>query len=415
MLNTKSNALAGGVAIADGAAVRLQRQVRWMTYLMFFVFAMTTDAVGVIIPEAMAQYQLTLFQASAFHYVPMVAIGVAGLLLGRLADKLGRKTLILAGLALYAVACYAFIAGDSAVFFILLMGLCGLAIGMFKTAALALIGDISPDSLSHTRTMNKVEGFFALGAIAGPALVTLMIAASIHWKQLYLIAGLLCTILVVMAARLPYPPYQASDTQVSFRQSMQLLKDRYAVGFSLAIALYVACEVAIFVWLPTLLADYQGRFQLLALHAITLFFVLRAAGRFLAGFILQRFCWSSVMAVFTLAIFACFALSMLGGKAVALWLMPLSGLFMSMIYPTLNSKGISCFARQQHGAVAGLILAFTALSAALAPALMALIGDMAGDVSAGFYLATFFAALLAGAMAYNWLAQPAKHRLTQYQ
>ncbi len=415
MLNTKSNAIAGGVAIADGAAVRLQRQVRWMTYLMFFVFAMTTDAVGVIIPEAMAQYQLTLFPASAFHYVPMVAIGVAGLLLGRLADKLGRKTLILAGLALYAAACYAFIAGDSAVFFILLMGLCGLAIGMFKTAALALIGDISPDSLSHTRTMNKVEGFFALGAIAGPALVTLMIAASIHWKQLYLIAGLLCTVLVVMAARLPYPPYQASDTQVSFRQSMQLLKDRYAVGFSLAIALYVACEVAIFVWLPTLLADYQGRFQFLALHAITLFFVLRAAGRFLAGFILQRFCWSSVMAVFTLAIFACFALSMLGGKAVALWLMPLSGLFMSMIYPTLNSKGISCFARQQHGAVAGLILAFTALSAALAPALMALIGDMVGDVSAGFYLATFFAALLAATMGYNWLAQPAKQRLTQYR
>jgi fucose permease len=95
--------------------------------------------------------------------------------------------------------------------------------------------------------------------------------------------------------------------------------------------------------------------------------------------------------------------------------MPLSGLFMSMIYPTLNSKGISCFARHQHGAVAGLILAFTALSAALAPALMALIGDMVGDVSAAFYLATIFAALLAAAMTYNWLAQPAKDRLAHNQ
>ena len=415
MLTTKNNGQAVGAAMTTDPAARLQRQVRWMTYLMFFVFAMTTDAVGVIIPEVMAQYQLTLFQASAFHYVPMVAIGIAGLLLGRLADKLGRKTLIIAGLALYAVACYAFMAGDSALFFILLMGLCGLAIGMFKTAALALIGDISDDSLSHTRTMNKVEGFFALGAIAGPALVTLMIAASIHWKQLYLVAGLLCTVLVIMAARLPYPPYQASSSQVSFRQSLALLKDRYALGFSLAIALYVGCEVAIFVWLPTLLAGYDGRFGYLALHAITVFFILRAAGRFLAGIILQRFCWSSVMALFTLAIFACFALSMLGGKAVALWLMPLSGLFMSMIYPTLNSKGISCFARQQHGAVAGLILAFTALSAALAPALMAIIGDIAGDVSAGFYLATAFAALLAAAMVYNWLAQPAKQRLARNQ
>ena len=119
------------------------------------------------------------------------------------------------------------------------------------------------------------------------------------------------------------------------------------------------------------------------------------------------------MVLFTAAIFFCFLCSMLGGKDTALWLMPLSGLFMSMIYPTLNSKGISCFPRQQHGAVAGLILAFTALSAALAPALMAIIGDMAANVSAGFYLATGFSALLAAAMLYNWLAQPAKQRLAQ--
>lgn len=413
MLNSKTNDPVSGSVAVGVSSQTIQRQVRWMTYLMFFVFAMTTDAVGVIIPEVMKEYQLSMFQASAFHYVPMVAIGLAGLLLGRLADKLGRKKLIIAGLCLYSASCYAFIAGDSALFFILLMGLCGLAIGIFKTAALALIGDISNDNLSHTRTMNKVEGFFALGAIAGPALVTLMIAASIHWKQLYLLAGLLCTVLVIIAARMPYPPYQASAEQVSLRESMKLLKDRYAMGFSLAIALYVSCEVAIFVWLPTLLADYNGRWGLLALHSITIFFILRALGRFLASAILHRFCWSSVMAVFTVLIFFCFALSMLGGREVAVWLMPLSGLFMSMIYPTLNSKGISCFPRQQHGAVAGLILAFTALAAAVAPALMALLGDFANDVVAGFYLATVFAALLAALMVYNWLAQPARQRLEQ--
>ena len=119
------------------------------------------------------------------------------------------------------------------------------------------------------------------------------------------------------------------------------------------------------------------------------------------------------MAVFTLCIFVCFVASLLGGREVAVWLMPLSGLFMSMIYPTLNSKGISCFSRQQHGAVAGLILAFTALAAAVAPALMAIIGDLAKDVAAGFYLATLFSAMLAIAMVYNWLKQPAKAKLEQ--
>jgi fucose permease len=405
----------------------LVRQVTWMTCLMFFAFAMTTDAVGVIIPQVIAEYNLSLTQASAFHFVPMVAIGFAGLFLGRMADTIGRKPMIISGLSLYALACYAFAIGEQFWFFLLLLALSGIAIGIFKTAALALIGDISPSNEQHTKTMNKVEGFFGLGAIVGPALVTLFIAWQWDWTQLYLLAGLLCTLLIILAARVQYPAFSpkaavvttlqtASDAPASRWQQMKaLLGCRYALGFSLLIACYVSTEVALFVWLPTLLAGYNGDFAWLAAHAITIFFVLRTLGRFLAEWILNRFHWSSVMAVFCTAIFVCYAVSMWFGQAVALWLMPLSGLFMSMIYPTLNSKGISCFPRQQHGAVAGLILAFTAFAAALAPTLMALLGDAFGDVKYGFYLATALAGILALAMLANWWWQPAQTRLAAMQ
>ena len=154
-------------------------QVKWMTCLMFFVFAMTTDAVGVIIPQVVAQFQLSLTEAAAFHYVPMLFIGLSGLFLGRYADKFGRKKVILAGLALYAIACVAFIFGESFIFYLLLLGVSGLSIGLFKTGALALVGDVSPDADSHTRLMNRVEGFFGLGAIFGPALVGLLIAGAV--------------------------------------------------------------------------------------------------------------------------------------------------------------------------------------------------------------------------------------------
>jgi len=385
-------------------------QVKWMTCLMFFVFAMTTDAVGVIIPQVVAQFQLSLTEAAAFHYVPMLFIGLSGLFLGRYADKFGRKKVILAGLALYAVACVAFIFGESFIFYLLLLGVSGLSIGLFKTGALALVGDVSPDADSHTRLMNRVEGFFGLGAIFGPALVGLLIAASINWTQLYLLAGLICAVLLIMASRLDYPAYQPQQ-HTSVWQSLALVKDKHALGFSLAIACYVATEVAIFVWLPTLLQSYDGNFTVLAAHAITVFFILRTAGRFLAEWLLLRFNWTALLAWFGSAIFICFALSMYFGVAAALWLMPLSGLFMSMMYPTLNSKGISCFPRQQHGAAAGLILAFTALAAALGPLLMGLVGDAMGDVRYGFYLATGFALLLMLGLWWNHFVQPAARRL----
>ena len=47
---------------------------------------------------------------------------------------------------------------------------------------------------------------------------------------------------------------------------------------------------------------------------------------------------------------------MIGGIDAAVFLLPHSGLFVSVMYPTMNSKGISCFPKSQHGAVAGVIL-----------------------------------------------------------
>ena len=67
---------------------------------------------------------------------------------------------------------------------------------------------------------------------------------------------------------------------------------------------------------------------------------------------------------------------------------------MSVIYPTVNSKGISCVPKSDHGAAAGVILFYTCLSAVLAPLAIGAISDAMGGPIYGFMLATGFAALL---------------------
>ncbi len=386
-------------------------RIKLLTYMMFFVFAMTSDAVGVIIPQLISNYQLSLTQASAFHYIPMVFIAFSGLFLGYLADKWGRKATIIIGLFIFSLACFLFSVGSSFLYFLTLLALIGMAIGLFKTGALALIGDISMSSKEHTSTMNKVEGFFGIGAMVGPAIVSYLLVSGVSWKYLYICAGLLCVILCIVAMRTTYPiTKQTSVGHISLRNSLKVMKDPYAMGFSLAIALYVATEVAIYVWMPTLLADYQGSLVWLATYSLTIFFALRAGGRFIGVWMLKHFSWQSVMLWFSLAVFLCYLATAIFGISVAVVLLPLSGLFMSMIYPTLNSKGISCFSADKHGAVAGVILFFTAVSAAISPLLMGVISDLFGHVSYGFYLATFFAALLALGAIYNLIADPIQHK-----
>ena len=96
-----------------------------------------------------------------------------------------------------------------------------------------------------------------------------------------------------------------------------------------------------------------------------------------------------------------------------MYLLPLSGLFMSVIYPTINSKGISCLPKAEHGAGAGVILFFTCASAVLAPLAIGAVSDAFGRIEYGFWLAAGLAALLFIGALLNWLLNPTRARLQQ--
>lgn len=389
--------------------------IKWLTYLMFMMFAMTTDAVGEIIKEVMKQFNLSMTAAGLLHYGPMMAIAIGGIALGFLSDKIGRKKTIILGLSLFAINSFLFVIGNDFYFFLSLLMISGLAIGIFKTGALALIGDITLSTREHTSTMNMVEGFFGVGAIIGTFLISFLLNQGINWKFLYIIAAIISIILIALALMVKYPTSKKADGQsASLRNTLSMMKNPYAIGFSMAAFLYVAIESAIYVWMPTLLAGYDGNLILLATYSLPVFFILRAGGRFIGAYILSRFNWAAAMVLFSAAIFICFLGSILLGMEVSVVLLPLSGLFMSVIYPTINSKGISCFPKSQHGSVAGVILFFTAAGAALGPLLMGAVSDLFNqDAKYGFILSTLFAGILLSGFILNQLYNPTRKRLDQ--
>ena len=390
--------------------------VKALTYTMFAMFAMTTDSVGIIIPEVIRTFDLSLTAAGSFQYATMGGIAVAALLLAPLADRLGRRVTIIAGLTLFATACLLFTTGGSFLFFAALMGLSGVAIGVFKTGALALIGDLSSSTKQHTSIMNMLEGFFGIGAIVGPAVLAGLLTRGLSWTWLYVLAGTVCVGLIVVASLVKYPDSGRSASATGTAGSggtAQAMQNPFVLGFSAGAFLYVGIEAAVYVWMPTLLEGYSGSATLLAAYAVSVFFVLRAAGRFLGAWMLTRVPWQAVLALSSGAIFVCFVLTVLGGRSWAVYLLPLSGLFMSVIYPTLNSKGISCLPRSEHGAGAGVILFFTCVSAVLAPLAMGAVSDAFGEITYGFWLATVFAALLFAGTWWNWLVNPTRNLLEQ--
>src|ERR1044072_6782707 len=82
--------------------------IKALTFLKFMMFAMTTDSVGIIIPEIIKQFHRSMTAAGAFQYATMGGIALAGFFLGFLADRLGRKTTIIIGLTAFAADAYLF-------------------------------------------------------------------------------------------------------------------------------------------------------------------------------------------------------------------------------------------------------------------------------------------------------------------
>ena len=396
------------------------KALKGLTYIMFAMFAMTTDSVGIIIPQIIKTFKLSLTAAGTFQYATMAGIALAGFLLGHLADRYGRKTTIVAGLTLFAASSYLFIAGSSFLFFCALMALSGAAIGIFKTGALALIGDISHSTAEHTSIMNTVEGFFGIGSIIGPALLAQLLKRSVPWQWLYVIAGSMCVLLILTALRVQYPTSTAAAEDTNLQAVRTVSKNPFVLLFSFGAFLYVAVESAIYVWMPTLFDGYHGAGEWIAVYSISIFFLLRAGGRFLGAWMLTKFAWTSALTICSGAILGCFAASIAGGVHWAVYALPLSGLFMSVIYPTVNSKGISCVPKSEHGAAAGVILFYTCISAVLAPLAIGAVSDAMGGPIYGFMLATGFAALLFVGMLLNHFLNPTSAVLgradeTEYQ
>ena len=399
-----------GQAGQDGAATLLKALV----FLMFAMFAMTTDSVGTVIPEVIREFELGLTAGGSFQYATMAGIGISAIALGFLADRIGRKATILIGLVLFGVSSALFAAGHSFLFFTSLLFISGIGIGIFKSGALALIGDLSRSTGEHARTMNLIEGFFGVGAIIGPAIVAYMLMQGASWKWVYIIAAMLCALLVLGSALARFPrPIVTRAEPVRASAAIRMAGDPPARFFGTALMLYVGAEAAIYVWAPTYLADYSGSWLWLAAYVVSIFFVLRAAGRFLGVWLLSRFDWASVILVCSAAMAALFWIAVIGGREVAIFALPATGLFMSVLYPTINSTGISCYDKGRHGSIAGLLLFFTCVSAVLAPLAMGALGEWLADSRYAILLGAVFATLLALLCGWNKSRAPFAALLAQ--
>src|SRR2546421_60753 len=173
--------------------------VRLMAGLMLsmFVAAMDSTVVGTALPtiaKELGQFSLYPWVFSGYLITATTSVP----LWGRLADSKGRKSVLLAGMAIFVIASVLCAASPGMGWLIAFRTAQGIGAGCVQPLVFTILSDVFPLA-QRARLTGFFSAMWAIAAIIGPALGALFVS-TVGWRWIFLInlpAGVISTALVL--------------------------------------------------------------------------------------------------------------------------------------------------------------------------------------------------------------------------
>ncbi|MFZ5878680.1 MAG: MFS transporter [Chloroflexota bacterium] len=369
-------------------------------FLAFFVFGFTDNLKGTTLPAMLAEMRITPGVGGNIFFGEYLGFLIATLITGILADKFGIKTVvILAGASMFlGVGGYSAFASTwllSASLFVL-----GLGLGALELGPNALIV-----SLHHERKglfLNLMAVMHGLGSMISPLVAGWLLSVDVTWRVIYRWDLLLILAFMLAFVALRFPRSEEKST-LDFREIPRIAFKGRLPWFHAAIGLYVAAEIGLSSWLVTFLQAEHGYSVTASSRALSLFFATLMLGRLLGGFVVHRIGYLRSILAASIGGAACFALGLLGPGDLSL-LLPLTGLFFSIIFPTITAA-VTDTHTQNINTVLGVLYTFAGLGALIGPWLVGWGIDLLGH-RAGFAIILVMALLTLASIYTLWKGKP---------
>jgi MFS family permease len=210
--------------------------------------SMMVATLGVALPEIRQTFSLSELQAGSLFSVMMLIAAVTSAIAGRLADRIGRKTVLITGLSLLAAGFGCAGITDQPVLFFLLLAVTGVGYGFTPPSLYAIMSDLLPNRRGLGASLVSVT--YGIGGAIGAVLAS-RITATFGWRAAFKTVG------IIAAADMLLQLCWIRDTHPR-RTAAQSGSFRAALSFAiliLALAEFIGGSVfwASAAWTPTLL------------------------------------------------------------------------------------------------------------------------------------------------------------------
>ncbi|RIJ48155.1 MFS transporter [Maribellus luteus] len=348
-----------------------------LVMLVFFVISFLTNILGALNQKVSESFTLTETMAGLLPFAFFIAYGVMSIPFGFMVEKYGEKRIIIFAFLMAFAASLIFAVFP--VFNVFIVSLFTIGAGM---AALQVVINpllrVSGGEANYAFYSVMGQLVFGLASFISPQMYSYFVVNIDHgnldkpliewmaklvpenmsWVSVYWAFAAIAILMGVIIFLVKFPKVELQDEEkVGSKESFkELIKNKYVILYFLGIFMYVGSEQGISYWLSKFLKTYHDIDPDLAgADAVSYFWGLMTIGGILGLVLMKLFDSKQILRWFTILAMICVAAGLFGSAGIALWALPVSGFFLSVMYPTIVSLGLNSVAKH-HGSFAGILM-----------------------------------------------------------
>ncbi len=367
-------------------------------FVINILFGVYLGAVGVLLPRIGMTFHINSAEQGKILSAGFAGSCISVPVCGYLSDRIGRKRVLVGAGAIFSAGLMLFGSARVELFTLCSSPLIGAGCAGMQAVAAALSADLYP--AKRGIVLNACQVAFAVGAVAGPGVVYLLLENGTRWQTVYFGMSALAAAVAGVIACQPIVSGTRDAAHEMSANVRNLLRQPVFIGLCAAQLMYAGAEVGFFEWMPTYFDKtlHAGGFWIG--KVVSVFWIAMMVGRLILGALLGRFETLKIGIFLALAGASASLMAINAGQPLFVMLfVALTGLCFGGIFSTiLVEAGDRYHSRSVLGTVVGGISAASNAGTATIPWGVGALAASCGAWRPGLCLVPASALLSAGLM-----------------